>query len=222
MKNPNKSLIANIVLFAIYIVLSIITYIVVGSFLHIFLIWNLFLAAIPFAIVYFIDQKIVKGKVVITLCVLGWLFFFPNSTYIITDLIYTDIDSLVISGIGYQPTVYLQAIAPYMALFHIYIGSIIGLIYGLKSLSALYNLSKNTVFQKYRDLLVVAVFILSGVGIYIGRFFRYNSWDLFRIFNIVKDFLSTFSLFTVFFILALTIIQLIIFYAIRINFSKEK
>ncbi|MBI9009893.1 MAG: DUF1361 domain-containing protein [Tenericutes bacterium] len=222
MQNAKKSLVTNIILFAIYLVLSVVTYIVVGNFLHIFLIWNLFLATIPFGIVYLIDQKVLRGKVIITISVLLWLFFFPNSIYIITDLIYTDVYSLVVSGNGYQPTVYIQEIAPYMALFHIYLGSIIGLIYGFKSINALYNLNKTTVFYKYRDLLVIIVFNLSAVGIYIGRFFRYNSWDLFKIFNIINDFFSTFSLFTLFFIVALAIIQILIFYAFRYNFNQEK
>jgi uncharacterized membrane protein len=222
MQITNKTLYTNIALFAIYTVFSVITYIVTNNFLHIFLVWNLFLAAIPFGIVYFIDHKIIKDKLWIILSLLVWLFFFPNSIYIITDLIYIDVDVFVISGFGYDPTTFVQDIPSYLALFHIYLGSIIGLIYGFKSVNALYSLSKGTVAFKYRDLIAVLVFILSGLGIYIGRFFRYNSWEILKVFSIIKDFFSTFSWFTVFFILALTVIQVLIFYMFRFNFYKKK
>ena len=222
MQITNKTLYTNIVLFAIYTVFSVITYIVTKNFLHIFLVWNLFLAAIPFGIVYFIDHKMIKGKLWIALSLLFWLFFFPNSIYIITDLIYIDVDVFVIPGLGYGSDTFVQDMPSYLALFHIYLGSIIGLIYGFKSVNALYNLSKETVVFKYRDLITVLVFMLSGLGIYLGRFFRYNSWEVLKVFSIIRDFFSTFSLFTVFFIFSLTVIQILIFYTFRFNFYKKK
>jgi uncharacterized membrane protein len=222
MRITTKNLYKNIALFFMYIVLSIVTFIVTNNFLHIFLVWNLLLAAIPYGIVYLIDNKIIASKAGVAIALLLWLFFFPNSIYIITDLIYTDVDSFVINGGGYTPSVYVQDISSYLALFHIYLGSIIGLIYGFKSLSVLYNLSRNTVAYRYRDILVVSVFFLSGFGIYIGRFFRYNSWEFFKVFQILGDFISTFSWFTVFFILSLTLLQTIIFYSFKSNFTSKK
>jgi uncharacterized membrane protein len=187
-----------------------------------FLIWNIFLAAIPFGIVYLIDHKLIKSKVSIIIALVFWLFFFPNAIYIITDLIYVDVDFYVLASIGYTPAIYVQDIPSYMALFHIYLGSIIGLIYGFKSINVLYNLSKATVLYKYRDILVVTVFFLSGFAIYIGRFFRYNSWEFFKVFRIITDFISTLSWFTVFFILSLTLLQTLIFYSFKFNFNKRK
>lgn len=217
-----KDLTTNILLYIFYVILSFITAYVTNDGLHAFLIWNLTLAVIPYAIAYLIDQKIINTKVGIIIALLLWLFFFPNSVYIITDLIYVNINDFVLSINGYNPTEYLQDISSYLGLFHIFIGAILGLVYGYKSLSVLYNLSKKTVVGKYRDLLVVLVFFLSAVGIYIGRFFRYNSWDIFKIFDIIKDFFSTFSWFTVFFILTLTMVQLVIFLAVKINFVKNE
>lgn len=222
MNISNKSFITNIVLFVIYTVISIITYIVVGDFLHIFLVWNLFLAAIPFGLIYLLDKKFIKSKIAVVIILLLWLFFFPNSVYIITDLIYVDISEFVgISGI-YEPTNYLQALSPYLALFHIYLGAFIGLLYGMKSIFALYDMSKETKYNKYKDTIVIAVFFLSGIAIYVGRFFRYNSWEILKVYNIVKDLINDFSGFMIFFILGMTVMQCIIFYSIKFNFSNKK
>ena len=221
MEITNKSLITNIILFGIYFIISIITFTVVSDFLHIFLIWNLFLAIIPFLITYLIDRNYLKSKLAIIIALLTWLFFFPNSIYIITDLIYINYKDFINMESLYTSSIYLQNLPAYLALFHIYLGSIIGFIYGFKSINTLYNLSKKTVLGKYRDLITIAVFGLSGFGIYIGRFFRYNSWEFFKVFSILKDFFTNFSVFTVFFILGLTLIQALVFYSIRLNFKLE-
>ncbi|MDC7243607.1 MAG: DUF1361 domain-containing protein, partial [Sphaerochaetaceae bacterium] len=135
---------------------------------------------------------------------------------------YVNIDDFVLNIGSYNPVEYLQNISSYLGLFHIYIGSILGLVYGFKSLSVLYKVSLKTKFAKYCNLGLLLVFFLTSTGIYIGRFFRYNSWDFYKIFSIAKDFFTTFSWFTVFFISILTIVQLFIFFAVRINFVKDK
>jgi uncharacterized membrane protein len=191
------------------------------NFLHIFLVWNLFLALIPLLVVFLLDKKVIKSKIGIVISLLVWLFFFPNSFYIITDLIYVDTNDFVFQSGPYNPTVYLQNIPAYLGLFHIYLGAFIGLIYGYKSINVLYDYSKDySILKKYRNILVIFVFGLSSFAIYIGRFFRYNSWDIFKIYQIIKDFFEDLSWFTVFFIGFMTIIQIVVFYLIRTN-SKE-
>ncbi len=217
-----KNIIFNVSLFVIYIVISIITYIVVKDFLHVFLVWNLFLALIPFGLMVLIDKKIVRNKIGIVIVLLLWLFFFPNTMYIITDLIYTNIDNFMNSPGPYESLIYAQDISAYLALFHIYLGGFIGVIYGIKSLQILYSYSKTFKFGKYRDIGFVVIFILSALAIYIGRFLRYNSWDVLRVFSIIKNLFLDFSWFTVFFIFSLTFVQVIIFYSIKNNFMPKK
>ncbi|XMB72187.1 DUF1361 domain-containing protein [Mycoplasmatota bacterium WC30] len=195
--------------------LSIITYLVVEDGLHLMLGWNLFLAFIPFILVYILDRRKIKSKAINIILLLMWLFLFPNSIYVMTDLIYINYSDFMINGGPYSDLLYLQNLEAYLALFHIIIGLIIGLIYGLKSIDTLYKYCKESNFSKYKDLLVVGVFSLSSVGIYIGRFFRYNSWDIIKVWNIISDFFSTLSWFTVFFIFFMTVIQLLLFYSIR-------
>lgn len=201
----------------VYFLLSILTFSVVHDGLHLMLGWNVFLAFIPFGIVYILDLKKIKSKVINIILILLWLLFFPNTIYIITDLIYIDSYHFMSYTGPYSPLTYLPNIEMYLALFHIVIGIIIGYLYGYKSLVVLYRYAKETKLLPYRDLITIGVFGLSGIGVYIGRFFRYNSWDLFRVYDIVRDFFMTFTWFTVFFIGFVTLIQAFVFYSIKFS-----
>lgn len=216
----NQSFIFNIVLFVVYTVISFIVFAVVNEGLHLFLVWNLLLAAIPYAISVFLERGMIKSKVMIGISLVFWLLFFPNSIYIITDLIYGNSRDFMVEN-GYGSLLYTQNLEAYLKLFHIYLGSVIGLMYGYKSLSVIYDLAKDTFLKKYRDLITILVFMLSGIGIYIGRFFRYNSWELIKIFAIIKDFFVSFNGFTIFFVLSLALLQAIVFYGFKINFIEK-
>ncbi len=218
----NRNVIINILIFICYGIFSVITYFVVKDFLHIFLIWNLLLSVIPYIMVFLIDRKIIKKKSLIIIALLVWLFFFPNAMYIVTDLIYTDVSNFISNSGPYQAYIYLQDISSYMALIHIFLGAFLGLMYGFKSLKVLYDYAPDINLKKYRDIVVIAVFGLSSFAIYIGRFFRYNSWDIFRVFTIIARFFDSFSWFTVFFIGSVTILQMIMFYALINNFQAKK
>lgn len=217
MELSKRTLIFYIGLLVIYFLLSILTFSAVQDGLHLMLGWNVFLAFIPFIIVYILDLKKIKSKAINIVFILLWLLFFPNTIYIITDLIYID-SYHFLSYVGpYSPLTYLQNIEQYLALFHIVFGIIIGYLYGFKSLSVLYNYTRETKLFPYRDLITIGVFAISGLGVYIGRFFRYNSWDLLRVFDIVRDFFTTFTWFTIFFICFITLIQVLIFYSIKFS-----
>ena len=62
-----------------------------GSLLFIFLIWNIFLAWIPLIISSYLRSGSAKGWKPYTL-LFTWLLFFPNSLYIITDLVHLKLD----------------------------------------------------------------------------------------------------------------------------------
>ena len=121
-----RNIIFNVSLFVVYIMISIITYIVVKDFLHVFLVWNLFLALIPYTLIILIDKKVIRSRFGIVIALLLWLFFFPNTMYIITDLIYTNMDNFMNNPGPYESLIYTQDISAYLALFHIYIGGFIG------------------------------------------------------------------------------------------------
>src|SRR5688572_716545 len=59
-----------------------------GSGHYGFLIWNLFLAWIPFLISYFMYAAVLNRRQVLFLAPVAafvWLIFFPNAPYILTD-----------------------------------------------------------------------------------------------------------------------------------------
>ena len=60
-----------------------------GTGRYAFLIWNLFLAWIPFLISYFTYTVTLNRRwiyIVIPLAAFFWLIFFPNAPYMLTDL----------------------------------------------------------------------------------------------------------------------------------------
>jgi uncharacterized membrane protein len=138
--------------------------------------WNLFLAFLPWLASSFITIKEVKSKLAHISLIVAWALFFPNAPYILTDLFHlTDIHS---APIWYD----LILILSY---------SWSGLLYGFLSLMDIEELLKIYVKPSIVKYLSVSFLFLSCFGIYLGRFLRWNSWDLisapFGLFNDVYD-----------------------------------
>lgn len=133
------------------------------SFFYLFLVWNLFLAFIPFAITSYLIQKQKSNKLGLFIWFCIWLLFLPNAPYIITDLIhlrlntngYLWLDILVVSAFACNG----------ILLFYL---SVLDMKCILQN-----HFKKHTV--KYTILLIC---FLSGFGVYLGRFLRYNSWEI--------------------------------------------
>ena len=66
---------------------------------YIFLVWNLFLACIPYWISLSLNKLILKSKVVQLLFFITWLVFFPNALYVVTDLIHLSSNTSVPFGL---------------------------------------------------------------------------------------------------------------------------
>ena len=130
-----------------------------------FLIWNLFLAYIP----YFLSSSIYKNffntskKIQNSFYGLIWLLFIPNSFYILTDFTHLhfkttfqfSLDMLIISGFSF-----------------------VGFYVGLLSIHTIRQL----VIAKYGNtkgnIFILTISFLSAFGIYLGRVLRFNSWDI--------------------------------------------
>ncbi|MBN2539952.1 MAG: DUF1361 domain-containing protein [Bacilli bacterium] len=204
-------MIRNIILVILYSILSLITFSVVGSGLHLMLAWNIFLAFIPIGLVYLFDKGIIKNKILNIAVLLLWLLFYPNSIYVLTDFIYLDSpDFMTSSYFGIEA--YLMNLPAYLAFFHIAFGVIISFYFGMKSLHVLYLHLAKSEYQKYRHWFVGVVSILAGIAIYVGRFFRYNSWDFVRFWVIIRDLFQSIDWFLPFFVGMLASLQLLFFY----------
>lgn len=133
------------------------------SIVFIFLLWNLFLAWLPvlFALLARRNSASRLGR-----WLWGglWLLFFPNAPYLLTDLLH-------LGQIGRVPIWYdlIMLIAFALA----------GLFVGFASLFWLQDLVARSWNRLASWLFVIGVLGLSSFGVYIGRFLRWNSWDVF-------------------------------------------
>ncbi len=128
------------------------------------LVWNLFLAWIPFLLAVVVYDRWRRGRGRASLFVLGalWLLFFPNAPYIVTDFVHLErtadapywYDAVTVSAFAWT-----------------------GLLLGFASLFLM-----QTVVRQWRGVAAGWTFAalaiaLGSLGIYLGRFLRLNSWD---------------------------------------------
>ena len=131
------------------------------------LVWNLFLAWIPFVLAYVsyaLSWKRVWLFLSIPTFALLWLIFFPNAPYILTDLQYLN-----------------SVVTPVPLWFDIILlvwFSWTGMLLGLVSLYLMHEIVQRNFGRWPGWIFVLVVSGLSSAGIYVGRFMRWNSWDI--------------------------------------------
>lgn len=130
-----------------------------------FLNWNLFLAFIPWALTSLVVLKPKLQKSQITLLILlgFWLLFFPNAPYILTDLFHLKSQSSM--PVWFDLTLILSF-------------AWTGLMFGFLSLWDIEKILKHFVKGKYIVVVSVVLLFVGSFGIYVGRFLRWNSWDI--------------------------------------------
>ncbi len=134
-----------------------------------FLGWNLVLAWIPmlFAFAtYSVHFSRTRRNVLFAVCALTWFVFFPNAPYIITDFIHLDF--------GTTPSLL------WIGLFTIASSAWTGLCLGYVSLCLMQEIVAARCGRIVGWLFVLVMLALSSLGVYMGRFLRWNSWDLLR------------------------------------------
>jgi len=130
---------------------------------YLFMIWNLFLAWIPFLISFFLYQMRVRRGWALLVAGCAWLAFFPNAPYMLTDLIHLGkpksapiwFDSMMLVTFAWN-----------------------GLFLALVSLRMMQSLVRQRWGNLVSWFFALAVLVLSGFGVYLGRFERWNSWDV--------------------------------------------
>lgn len=135
-----------------------------------FLIWNLILAWIPFglaALAYRMSRvRRVAARLGLVITLALWLLFFPNAPYIVTDLLHlTDIHDRV-------PVWYDAMLVAWFAWT--------GMMLGVVSLRLVQEMAARAGGSAAGWLAVVLTTMLGSVGIYFGRFLRWNSWQVFQ------------------------------------------
>lgn len=134
---------------------------------HLGLIWNLFLAWIPFILAYIahaVSWRRIWLYLVIPFVAFLWLIFFPNAPYMLTDL---------------QDLARTAADAPlwYDVIIVVWC-SWTAMLLGVVSLYLMQDIILRTFGRFIGWTFVFVISALSSFGIYIGRFVRLNSWDI--------------------------------------------
>jgi uncharacterized membrane protein len=131
------------------------------------LIWNLFLAWVPFILAYIahvVSWRRIWLYLVIPFIAFLWLIFFPNAPYMLTDL-----QDLARHAVG-APLWYDVIIVVWC--------SWTAMMLGVVSLYLMQDIVTRTFGRFTGWAFVFAISVLSSFGIYIGRFVRLNSWDI--------------------------------------------
>jgi uncharacterized membrane protein len=133
---------------------------------HLYLVWNLILAWVPLILALRIEEMEKRGAAGgwrFRTTVVAWLLFFPNAPYIFTDLTH-----LKPARITHWWT----------DLILILLFAVIGLVLAFMSLHRMHSVVSRRHGWIIGWAFVFAVAFASGFGVYLGRFERWNSWDV--------------------------------------------
>lgn len=136
-----------------------------GKITYIFLVWNLFLAWIPFGLAQLLPVQGGQSRRAwaFMLILPAWLLFFPNAPYILTDLVHLKARH----GVPF-----------WFDLMLIMSFAFTGLLLGWLSLSRVQSYLRLHFRPLYTWAFVGLSVFLCGFGIYLGRVLRWNSWDV--------------------------------------------
>jgi len=125
-----------------------------------FLIWNLFLAFLP----YFFSSKLIEtvpGTFRFYGLLFLWLLFLPNSFYLITDFVH--LHYITHLQFGYD--------AILLSCF-----TIAGFYAGCVSMMQIHFLLELKYVKQKAQTIIISISYLSAFGVYLGRILRFNSW----------------------------------------------
>lgn len=168
--NRHQKALYSISLFAICLSITRVAY--TGNYSFLFLIWNLFLAWIPYWIsnTKFKEHNSINFKL---FCYVGiWLLFLPNAPYLLTDLVHFHSTSKT----KWLDLVLLSTYA---------ISGILLFYFSLQHFKNNFLLKRR---KKSQLIILIGLILICSYGIYLGRELRFNSWDIFT--NPIKLFLA--------------------------------
>lgn len=137
-----------------------------GNGRYTFLGWNIFLAWIPYVLSTYLTPYRKKEKWKQLFLLSSWLLFFPNALYIVTDLVHLRDET--------NMPWWFDAMLIFAAAFA-------GLLLAFVSLRNTENYLKTVFSKRTVQLITFSLLFVGSFGVYLGRFERWNSW------NIVND-----------------------------------
>jgi uncharacterized membrane protein len=125
-------------------------------------VWNLILAYVPFGLGKLMLSKKHKNNILIFLF-MTWLLFLPNAAYIITDFIHVNKGMLI--------PIWYDIILVFSFAFN-------GLLVFFLTVQDVHKLLSKQ-FSSFKTwIITILILFLTGFGVYLGRFLRFNSWEM--------------------------------------------
>ncbi len=152
-----------------------------GSWRFVFMSWNLFLGWIPYltSLLFKPAERYSKNARILLFGV--WLLFFPNALYIVTDIIHLEETERI--------PLWYDAVLLFMCSFA-------GLAMAFASVVNTEEMLRKCLpakQQKFMRFFVITIFFVGSFGVYLGRFQRWNSWNIINDpLSLVTDILSNF------------------------------
>ncbi len=160
------------------------------------LIWNMVLAliALDFAVI----TVVIKKKLLRVLAGGMWLFFYPNTFYMLTDIVHMHFTSTVLWD--------KQSLILYL----LYVSSILfGMLCGIESFNLITGVLRLNSYI-LRLLFIGGLSFVSSFAIHIGRYARLNSWDIAtRPMTVIHELVEVVSWDALHFVLGFTFIQVL-------------
>ncbi len=132
-----------------------------------FLLWNLLLAGVPLGLAVWLRARLKTTSWlnwVNLLITTLWLLFLPNSFYLVTDLIHlhqTYEVNILYDAVMFTSFIANGFILGYMALYYVHIEL------------------ASRVRRRDAHLVISGVLLVCSFAIFLGRYLRWNSWDVF-------------------------------------------
>jgi len=134
-----------------------------GRTTYLFMLWNLFLAWLPLLFAYLTLYSRRKRSITMPIFAIAWLLFLPNAPYLVTDIIHMPYP-------GGASSLYDAVLFFVFAMGGIFLGT--------ASLRWMEEAVARDWGVLWGQFFALAIIGLTGFGIYIGRYLRWNSWDV--------------------------------------------
>ncbi len=136
------------------------------SFRYGFLFWNLVLAWVPLLLIWWLKLRLSyaswNSRLSIFLTIL-WLGFLPNSFYIVSDLIHVHLTGEV--------NILFDVVLMVSCIFN-------GYVFGFMSLYIFHQELLKRLKDRQAHSIVAGVILMCSFAIYLGRYLRWNTWDV--------------------------------------------
>jgi uncharacterized membrane protein len=134
-----------------------------GSYYYLFLVWNLFLAFIPFALSTYLSFQQKLNTIVFIVISIVWLLFLPNAPYIITDLFHLQY--------SHPNRIWLDVLT--ISAF-----AVTGMYFFYQSMLTMETIFKKKLGKTTSTYITPLLIVLVAFGVYLGRYLRFNSWEI--------------------------------------------